>query len=173
MPTTTRALVLFSFVTACSTDAPDPGPGFDDDGTTAAPAQETTSSTTDEPEPEPEPETSSEETTADPTEAADDTGDGWVPYQACGPRSECPDEADECHVYVAHVPVRYCTVHCEDERDCPPPPSGETVPRCDPYLGYDYCALDCEDAFCPSGMGCFDVTLVDDTEVKRCGWVDS
>jgi hypothetical protein len=166
----TRHVVLTLLVVGCGTGPAEPDPMLDEPETTDTGSAQTSSTSADEPEPEPE--SSSEGTTEAPGETSDETGEGWVPYQACGERNECPEEADECHVYVAHVPVRYCTVHCEDDSDCPAPSSGQAVPRCDPYLMHSYCALDCESAFCPSGMGCWDVTLVDDTEVKRCGWVD-
>jgi hypothetical protein len=161
------------FVSGCADDPTETETGSNELETSTSAAQ-TTDETTDEPEP-PEPDTSSgADSSSDGSEETngEETGEeGWVPYQACDDQ-ECPEEADECHVYVAHVPVHYCTVFCEDDHECPAPPSGQSEPRCDEYLTYSYCALDCADAFCPSGMGCFDVTLVDGTMVKRCGWVD-
>lgn len=146
-------------------------PATTDTGSAQTSTTSTTStSTSGEPE---DPDTSSEASSVGSTEEGDeDTGDdGWMPYEACV-RGECAEEADECHVYVAHVPVHYCTVFCEDDGDCPPSPGGRAVPTCDAYLTYDYCALDCEGKPCPNGMGCFEVTLVDESVVRRCGWVD-
>ena len=151
---------------------------FETPPTTSAAADTSGSSseTTDTSEPQPGGESGSSTSPVDEGETTDETADetsdedGYTPYQACV-RNECPEEADECHVYVAHVPVHYCTVFCDDDSECPPAPSGQTEPRCDPYLSSGYCALDCSAAACPAGMGCFDVTLVDQTTVQRCGWV--
>jgi hypothetical protein len=168
---TTTTFLLAGLVLGCTGDEDGGESTVADPATTDTGTAETTTtstSTTGEPD-----DTSSEASSIGPTEeGGEDTGDdGWMPYEACV-RGECPEEADECHVYVAHVPVHYCTTFCEDDGDCPPSPGGQAVPICDAYLTYDYCALDCEGKPCPSGMGCFEVTLVDESVVRRCGWVD-
>ena len=56
-----------------------------------------------------------------------------------------------------------CTWQCSSDADCPPGPSGSAVvPFCFAEVGSDLsgnpvdaCTLDCSDAECPTGMGCY------------------
>jgi hypothetical protein len=176
MSRTLRCFLMAGFTLGCGTESAEP----DEVMTTVSDTTSTSSgsgsgetsgstSTTDDPDPSTGVGTTEEEGDA----SADDTGgEGWMPYQACM-MGECPEEADECHVYVAHVAVHYCTVFCDEDDDCPAPSGGAAEAVCDPYLTQNYCALDCSGGkTCPAGMGCFDVTLVDQSMVMRCGWVD-
>jgi hypothetical protein len=167
--------VLVAILPACSGDPSEDATATSPTSVAATETSSTSAETTGEPQPESTTESSTTSDVETTTEEGDDdttSDDGYTPYQACI-MGECPEEADECHTYVAHVPVHYCTVFCESAAECPASPGGLAEPQCDPYLTYGYCALDCSAGkSCPMGMGCFDVTLVDQTEVRRCGWVD-
>jgi hypothetical protein len=97
----------------------------------------------------------------DTSTAADGTGEPDASYGPCA-RGCLGDDA--CVQWWNEM-YEACGTPCEDDDECPLPPSGTAVPVCSPIV-FD-CVLSCSDDLeCPEGMVCF----VSEAGADRCAW---
>lgn len=79
----------------------------------------------------------------------------------------CPRPYEQCYDFLA-PDYTVCTLPCEQDDDCPQPPTGDAQPLCAGQSD-DQCVLDCSDgATCPDGMECQEVGQ--GGMFERCLW---
>lgn len=93
--------------------------------------------------------------------SGDPTTGAKPPYASCFSGSDV-----ECAGYESCMDaVATCAADCLADTDCPPPPSGTAVQRCEVVNGYyESCVLYCgvEGATCPDGMVCREPFVCDE-----------
>ena len=115
------------------------------------------------------------ETTDADTSGTDSTGDGSSSggpvgddYPTCMGDDECSDPYTLCWPPMDFGAPNFCTLECEDAKDCPVPTGGDAVPVCEGPPDTNVCVLDCTEGDCPEGMACIDV--FGDGNFMRCLW---
>ena len=109
-------------------------------------------------------------TSGDTTATTDATSTGEPPgesYPACMEAEECSEPYELCWPPPEFDTPNFCTIACEEPRECPEATSGTAVPVCEgPPDAATVCVLDCSRGECPDGMDCTDI--LGDGALLRC-----
>lgn len=109
-------------------------------------------------------------------EECDPKVDGWeercsdacqrTVYVTCETSVECAGLNANCAGYNREIPGRFCADYCEGDAMCPDLPGFRSI------CNFAWCAVRCQDGYCPNGMTCVQDQTVLDHQGKGRGTTD-